>query len=503
MKPNLFICLLFIVALPAILWAQQKPNIVFIYADDLGYGDISCYGATKINTPHIDHLAKSGILFTNAHASSATCTPSRYSLLTGQYAWRKQGTGVTAGDAALLIKTGTATLPSVLQHSGYSTAAIGKWHLGLGNENGPDWNGLIKPGPLEIGFDYSFIIPATGDRVPCVFVENHAVVGLDKNDPIKVSYKEKLAAAVQYDQNTAVMRSSNGHNQSLINGIGRIGYMEGGKSALWNDAEIANTLCSKAAQFIIENKSKPFFLYLATHDIHVPRVPNKNFVGKSGMGPRGDAILQLDWTVGKIKSLLDSLHLTENTILIFSSDNGPVLDDGYADSAVEKLNGHTPAGPLRGGKYSVFDAGTCIPFIISYPGKIKHTISDALISQVDLLASFASLCNYPLSENDAQDSFDLLDVLFGKTKKGREHLIEHAGTFGIIQENWKYIEPSNREPYDKYVNIELGNNKMPQLYDMQKDRGEKNNLAEKYPDKIKELAALLKKVKDPSFKIRN
>ncbi len=502
MKTSLLISLLLIIE-PLGILAQQKPNIVFIYADDLGYGDISCYGATKINTPHIDALAKNGLLFTNVHASSATCTPSRYSLLTGQYAWRKQGTGVTPGDAALLIKPGSVTLPAVLHNSGYITAAIGKWHLGLGDENGPDWNGSIKPGPLEIGFDYSFIIPATGDRVPCVFVENHTVVGLDKNDPINVSYKIKLKDAIQYDQNNAVMKSSNGHNQSLINGIGRIGYMTGGRSALWKDEEIANTLTSKASHFIIENKSKPFFLYLATHDIHVPRVPNKKFIGKSGMGARGDAILQLDWTVGKIKSLLDSLHLTKNTILIFSSDNGPVLDDGYADSAVEKLNGHTPAGPLRGGKYSVFDAGTCVPFIISYPGKIKQDVSDALISQVDLLASFASLCNYPLTMNDAPDSYDLLDVLLGKTKKGRDHLIEHAGTFAVIQANWKYIEPSNREPYDKYVNIELGNNKLPQLYDLQKDRGEKNNLAEKYPDKINELAEVLKKVKDPSFRIRN
>ena len=502
MKTSLLISLLLIIG-PLGILAQQKPNIVFIYADDLGYGDISCYGATKIKTPHIDDLAKNGLLFTNTHASSATCTPSRYSLLTGQYAWRKQGTGVTPGDAALLIKPGVTTLPAVLHQSGYITAAIGKWHLGLGDENGPDWNGIIKPGPLEIGFDYSFIIPATGDRVPCVFVENHAVVGLDINDPIHVSYKQKLEASVQYDPNNAVMKSSNGHNQSLINGIGRIGYMTGGKSAIWNDEEIANTLTTKASNFIIDNKNKPFFLYLATHDIHVPRVPNKRFVGKSGMGARGDAILQLDWTVGKIKSLLDSLHLTKNTFLIFSSDNGPVLDDGYVDSAVEKLNGHTPAGPLRGGKYSVFDAGTCVPFIISYPGKIKQDVSDALISQVDLLASFASLCNYPLTKNDAPDSYDLLNALLGKSKKGREHLIEHAGTFAVIKGNWKYIEHSNREPYDKYVNIELGNSKMPQLYDMEKDRGEKNNQAEKYPEKAKEMAELMKKVKDPSFRMRN
>ncbi len=174
------------------IFAQQNPNIVLIYADDLGYGDLSCYGATQIQTPNIDKLAKQGLRFTNAHATSATCTPSRFSLMTGTYAWRKKGTGIAPGNASLIIPVDKITLPAVLKRAGYQTAIIGKWHLGLGGPEGPDWNGEIKPGPREIGFDYSFILPATVDRVPCVYVENHYVAGLDPADPIQVSYKEKV-----------------------------------------------------------------------------------------------------------------------------------------------------------------------------------------------------------------------------------------------------------------------------------------------------------------------
>jgi arylsulfatase A-like enzyme len=497
---NLFASL---VVLQAGVFAQQKPNIVIIYADDLGYGDISAYGATKIHTPNIDKLAKAGLSFSNAHASSATCTPSRYSLMTGTYAWRKKGTGIAPGNAALLIDTAKNTLPSVLHKAGYATAAVGKWHIGLGPKGGPDWNGDIKPGPLEIGFDYAFLMPATTDRVPCVYIENHRVVNLDPNDPIEVSYAQPIGNEPTGKDHPELlkMKASHGHDQTIVNGIGRIGYMKGGKSALWVDDEVANVLTSKAINFITQHKNHPFFLYFATHDIHVPRVPNARFVGKSGMGPRGDAILQLDWTVGRVVKTLDSLGISKNTLLIFSSDNGPVVDDGYQDSAVLKLNGHTPAGPLRGGKYSAFDAGTRIPLITKWPGAIAAgTHSDALFSQLDLLASFAKLTGQKLSPDDAPDSFDQWDVLTGKSKKGRSFVVEHANTLSVIRDNWKYIEPRAGPAIDKNVNIELGVSLQPQLYNLNNDIGEKKNLAVNNPGKVKELAALLEEVKSNEIK---
>ena len=231
-----------------------------------------------------------------------------------------------------------------------------------------DWNGVIKPGPSEIGFDYSFLIPATADRVPCVFVENGKVDGLDPDDSIHVSYQHPIGDEPTGKKNPELLRMfpSHGHDMAIVNGIPRIGYMTGGKSALWDDENMAQVITKKAETFIEKNKNRRFFLYFATSDIHVPRVPNPRFVGKSGMGPRGDAILQFDWSLGEIIKTLDRLGLRENTLVVFTSDNGPVVDDGYQDQAVELLNGHTPSGPLRGGKYSIFDAGTRVPFVVSW-----------------------------------------------------------------------------------------------------------------------------------------
>jgi len=373
--------------------AQPKPNIVLIYADDVGYGDLSCYGATRVRTPNLDRLAGGGVRFTNAHSTSATCTPSRYSLLTGEYAWRKQGTGVLPGDASLIIPTDRESLPAMLRKQGYRTGAIGKWHLGLGRGN-VDWNTEIHPGAQEVGFDYSFLMPATGDRVPCVYVENGRVVNLDPKDPIKVDYEKPIGDEPTGKKNPELLRMhpSHGHDMAIVNGVSRIGYMTGGRSALWNDGTMAETFADRATKFIAQNKARPFFLYFATHDIHVPRLPNKRFAGKTPMGPRGDAIAELDWTVGQVLGALDRNGLARNTLVIFSSDNGPVVDDGYKDDAVAKLGGHKPAGPLRGGKYSRFDGGTRIPMMARWPGRIKaDTQSAALFSQVDLYASFGAL----------------------------------------------------------------------------------------------------------------
>ncbi len=476
----------------------QKPNIVIIYADDLGYGDVSSYGATKISTPNIDRFARQGLLFTNAHCTSSTSTPSRYSLLTGEYAWRKKGTGVAPGDAAAIIQPGRTTIASVMKNAGYTTGVVGKWHLGLGPQGGPDWNGDIKSGPMDLGFDYNFIIPATGDRVPCVFIENRRVVGLDPNDPIKVSFKDPILVEPTGKDHPELLKMlpSNGHDNTIVNGISRIGYMSGGKSALWVDENIADVITGKAVKFIEQNKDKPFFLYFATHDIHVPRVPNQRFVGKSGMGPRGDAILEFDWSVGEILKTIDNLKLSDKTIIIVTSDNGPVVDDGYKDQAVELLGDHKPAGPLRGGKYSLFDGGTRVVFIVRWPGIIKPGISNALFSQIDLMASFASLTGQSLSKNDGPDSFNYLNTLLGKSKTGREWLVEHSGRLTILKGDWKYIEPGPGVKLQVATNTETGNNPLPQLYNISNDIGEKNNIAPSNPDIVKELVDLLTKIKE-------
>ncbi len=477
--------------------APQKPNIVLIYADDVGYGDVSCYGATRVKTPNIDRIAGGGLRFTNAHSASATCTPSRYALLTGQYAFRKKGTAVLPGNASLIIPPGSVTLPSMLQKQGYRTAAIGKWHLGLG-EGEIDWNGEIKPGPLEVGFDYCFVIPATLDRVPCVFVQDHHVVNLNPKDPIQVSYKQPFPREKTGERDPELLRvkPSHGHNQAIVNGVSRIGYMTGGKSALWVDEDIVDVLARQVTSYIDRNKQHPFFLYFAAHDIHVPRLPNPRFVGATQMGPRGDAIAELDWSVGQVLAALDRNGLTDNTLLMFSSDNGPVIDDGYQDQAVQDLGDHKPAGPFRGGKYSNFDGGTRVPFLVRWPGHVKpDTVSGALISQVDLLSSLAALTGQKVPEQAAPDSLDELPALLGKSKTGREEMVEDADVRSIVEGNWKYIEPSDFPKMNVHTNTELGNDTHPQLYNLATDPSEKINLASKYPDKVKSLAAMLAKIR--------
>lgn len=453
------------------------PNIVLILADDLGFGDTGCYGSTRIKTPNVDRLAAAGLRFRDAHSTSATCTPARFALLTGMYPWRKAGTGILPGDAALIIPPGSTTLPSILQKAGYRTAAIGKWHIGLGGKSGPDWNGDIKPGPLDIGFDYCFIMPATGDRVPCVFVENRRVVGVDPADPIRVSFGQPVGNEPTGKDHPELlkMHPSHGHDQTIINGISRIGYMSGGKNARWVDEDMADTLTKKALAFIETNKSRPFFLYFATHDPHVPRVPHPRFVGKSGCGARGDVIVQFDWCVGQILDTLERFQLAENTLVILSSDNGPVVDDGYQDGAAENLNGHKPAGPLRGGKYSIFEGGTRVPFIVRWPGRVKPGVSDALLSQVDLLASFARLAGEKVPTGDAPDSRDMLPALLGEDNIGRAQLVEHAGVLALRDGAWKYIEPGRGPRKNLNTNTELGNESQGQLYNLSADLAETRN----------------------------
>lgn len=477
--------------------AQTRPNIVVIMMDDMGYGDVSSYGATALQTPNIDRLAKEGLRFTDAHASAATCTPSRYALLTGEYAFRKPGSGVLPGNAAMIIEAGRTTLPSVLRKAGYVTGVVGKWHLGLGPQGGPDWNANISPSPNDIGFDHSFIMAATGDRVPTVYVENRRVVGLDAADPITVNYTAPVGNLPTGRDRPDLLKvsPSHGHDMTIVNGISRIGYMTGGTAALWTDEDMADVFTSRAVKFIETNKDRPFFLYFATHDPHVPRVPHPRFVGKTTMGPRGDVMVEADWSVGEVLNALDRLNLTNNTIVLFTSDNGPVIDDGYKDDAVAKLGAHKPSGPFRGGKYSNFEAGTRVPWIVRWPARVKPAVSSAVVSQVDLLASFAALVNQPLAAADAPDSFDVLSALLGTSTTGRTELIEEAGAISLRLGTWKYIEPNSRQKVNVNTNTELGNDSVPQLYDLAADIGERRNLAAEQPERAAAMAARLAEIK--------
>ena len=479
----------------------QKPNVIIIYADDLGYGDLSCYGAHRVETPNVDRLADQGIRFTNTHTVASTSTPSRYSLLTGEYAWRRPDTGVAAGNAGMIIRPTQFTMADMFNHAGYATAAIGKWHLGLGDKTGTqDWNAPLAASPADLGFDYHYIMAATADRVPCVFIENGEVANYDPSAPIEVSYRKNFPGEPTGKDNPELLynlKHSHGHDQSIVNGIGRIGYMKGGGKALWKDENIADSITAHAIQFMERHQNEPFFMYFATNDVHVPRFPHDRFRGKSPMGFRGDAILQFDWSVGQIMEALDRLGLTENTLVILSSDNGPVVDDGYADRAEELLGDHKPTGPWRGGKYSAFEGGTRVPAIVRWPGKVaKGEVSDVLMSQIDWIASLGALVGARLPKDAAPDSRDRLGNLLGTDQTDRPWIIEFSSGLSVCTKDWKYIEPNDGSAMITWgPKVETGNCPIPQLYDMRTGDDEKENLSAKHPEKVFELQTILRKVR--------
>lgn len=480
---------------------QARPNVVLIYADDIGYGDLEWNGVRTIQTPHVNKLAQEGIQFTNAHSAAATSTPSRYAMLTGEYAWRKEGTGIAAGNAGMIIRPEKYTLADLFKEGGYTTGVIGKWHLGLGDKTGTqDWNKKLSPNTEDIGFDYSYIMAATGDRVPCVYVENGLINNLDPNDPIEVSYEKNFDGEPTGKDNPELltMHPSHGHDQSIVNGISRIGFMKGGKAALWNDEEIGEVLTAKAVEYIKKHQDEPFFLYFATQDAHVPRVPSPRFAGKSGMGVRGDALLQFDWSVGEIMKVLKETGLDQNTIIILSSDNGPVVDDGYKDQSEELLGNHKPAGELKGAKYSLYEGGTRVPCILRWAGTVQPKVTDALMCQIDWFASFASFLNVQLPAGAAPDSENYLNTWLGKSKKGRDELVLQnlQNNLSLIQKDWKYLMPGKGPAFNHYTKIETGNSPQPQLYNLKKDVQEENNLADKETKRVKKLDTRLQEIID-------
>jgi arylsulfatase A-like enzyme len=478
--------------------AARKPNILFILADDIGYGDFSCYGATRVKTPHIDRLARQGVRFTDAHSTGSVCTPTRYAFITGQYAWRNPaGSSILSGEAPLAIDTAKPSTASVLHDAGYATGIVGKWHIGLGTGD-INWNTDIKPGPLELGFDRAFFYPATNDRVPCVFIENHRVVGLDPNDPIRTSYKGKVGNDPTGLENPELLtlKPSHGHDNTIVNGISRIGFMSGGKSARWKDEEMADMLTKQAVAFIEKNQSKPFFLYFATHNIHVPRVPHPRHRGTSGCGTRGDFIQEFDACVGTVLATLERLKLADNTLVIVTSDNGGVMDDGYDAEDLRNTNGHLCNGALRGYKGSLWEGGHRVPFIARWPGKIQPASeSTQLIGLVDMLATFAAVAGQKVPQGGGPDSINVLPAILGQAgdRPVRDHLVVQANgvaRLAIRQGNWKFIPPGPRRPAAK---AKAKDQAVGELYDLSNDLSESTNVAKQHPEVAAKLAGVLAK----------
>ena len=480
---------------------RQRPNVIVILADDLGYGDLQCYGARNVATPNVNRLAKEGIRFTNAHAVAATSTPSRYSLLTGEYAWRRPDTDVAAGNAGMIIRPEQYTMADMFKNEGYTTGAFGKWHLGLGDKAGTqDWNAPLPAGLADLGFDYHYIMAATADRVPCVFIENGQVANYDPSAPIEVSYRQNFPGEPTGRDNPELLynqRSSHGHDMSIVNGIGRIGYMKGGGKALWKDENIADSITAHAVDFIRQHRNEPFFMYFCTNDVHVPRFPHPRFRGKTNMGVRGDAIVEFDWSVGALMQVLDELKLADNTLVLLTSDNGPVVDDGYDDQAEELLNGHSPAGPWRGNKYSAFEGGTAVPAIVRWPAAVKGgRESDVLMSHIDWMASLGSLIQARLPKGSAPDSQDRLGNLLGTDNTDRPWVVEQASNhvLSVRTKDWKYIEPNDGPAMIPWgPKIETGNLSVPQLYNIREEVGERTNVAQAHPDIVFELQNVLRR----------
>jgi len=482
------------ITLSSITLSAEKPNIVLIFADDLGYGDLSCYGATKIKTPHIDKLAKQGRIFTDAHSASAVCSPSRYGKLTGEYPYRVNYWGPVGNDGALTIDTKKETVSSMLKKAGYQTAFFGKWHLGFGKK-APDWNTDLKPGPLELGFDYYYGIPCANSVPPYVYVENYRVVGLDKNDPIGVGRKKHVRVLPE-------------------KGGGKIG---GGKVAhdLYVDEQIGTNLTERSIKWMEEtDKDKPFFLCLSTTNVHHPFTPAKQFKDTSDAGIYGDFTHELDWITGEIMKSLEEQGVADNTILIFTSDNGGMLNQG-GQRAVKK--GHQLNGDLLGSKFGAWEGGHRVPMIIRWNGKIPaDTKSDALISHIDFLATFAAAAGQELPE--PADSLNQLETLTGTPETPvRETLMICPNSprhLSVRKGDWVYIPgqsdggfrgqkpgktlggPMSVKITGK-TNSDIKNGKLlpnapkAQLYNLADDLAQTKNVIKDHPEVVKELSAII------------
>lgn len=492
--------------------AQDKPNVVFILVDDLGYGDLGCYGATKLKTPNIDKLASEGKMFTDAHAASSVCTPSRYALLTGQYPMQAEnGKGIWGPlsiTSGLIIDPNILTLPDVFKHKGYATAALGKWHLGFKTGTN-DWQKPLRPGPQDLGFDYYFGLPEVSSVPPYVWVENDHIVGGDPSDPLIYigNGHPEVATPITPIPDSAGQRTPNTFKGAVK------------AHQLFNPYSMGEVLTKKAVDWITSNKQKPFFLYLATPLIHHPFTPAKRFQGSSQIGLYGDYIQELDWMVGEVTKCLQENGLSDNTLVVLTSDNGGMFNTG-AQAAFKA--GHQQNGDLLGFKFEAWEGGQRIPFIAKWPGKIKAgTKSDQMICLVDMMASFMALTGQNPNTLQGKNSINILPALLGDPKLPiREELLLapwKEQNLSIRKGKWIYIPAQGgggftgtklgmhtfagpaattftHHPNSDIVNGNIRSDAPPaQLYDLEKDVNQTTNLYDKYPEIVKELSKLLDK----------
>ncbi|MFR9557765.1 MAG: arylsulfatase [Rikenellaceae bacterium] len=482
--------------------------------DDLGYGDLGCYGAELIKTPNIDKLASEGRRFTDAHSVSSVSTPSRYGMLTGEYPFRgtDRRDNPTAGvwgplriGAPLIIDTEILTVGKMMQKQGYSTACIGKWHMGFGDVEPTNWNESLKPGPNEMGFDYYFGIPHVSSTPPYVLVENDRVVGLDPNDPILRKDENNPAPLAPTPQFPS--KSKNQFTGGLA------------AHALYNDEDLGIMCAEKSVAWIKENKDNPFFLYLSTPHIHHPFTPNERFKGSSECGVYGDFVQELDWIVGEVMNCLKEAKLDKNTLVIFTSDNGGMLNVGGQDA---RDMGHLQNGDLLGFKFDVWEGGHRVPFIARWTKKIEAgSTSDEVVSNVDLLATLAALTGYELESGDAVDSQNVLKAFTSKSKTpagGREEMIltSFKSTHQALRSgDWIYIPAQGNGgwiggkrgshifggpaaiKYAGQENSDLENGKIKkdapkaQLYNIAEDKSQTVNVIDKYPEIAAKMEARL------------
>lgn len=471
--------------------APARPNLVVILADDLGYGDLGCYGATKVKTPHMDRLGREGMRFLDAHSPHSVCTPTRYGLLTGRYCWRTwaQSRGVWANDP-LLIDTRRLTLPGLLQSAGYRTACVGKWHLGFGSpetpgwddQNGPDYNRRLAPGPLEVGFDYFFGIPHVG-QLPHIYIQNHRVVGLRPDDPLRIVLDPRSRRRTSFRERIGAPPAHR---------------FEGGRSARYRHEDVAVTLTDKAVAWIESQPGEPFFLYFAHRNVHAPLRPHPRFRGTSEIGVYGDFINELDWSVGRVLDALDRRGFAKNTLLIVSSDNGAV-QMGHQPADVVDYRGHKANGPWRGQKTEVYEGGHRVPLIARWPGHVAPgSKSNDLVALTDLLATVAELLGETLPDDAGEDSFSFLHVLEGRRPAGavRRAIVHDSnlGAMAVRQDSWKLITIQGGGGIGWSKNQKNPEKPPGQLYNLADDPAERDNLYEKRPEIVARLTRLLHKI---------
>ncbi|MEW4562071.1 arylsulfatase [Bremerella sp. JC770] len=502
----LLVCLALNSACHPLCAAEKLPNVVLIYVDDLGYGDVGCYGATKLQTPNIDRIAREGRRFTDAHSASAVCTPSRYALITGEYPVRAHGgQGVwrpLQPTSGLIIDTNTLTIGKVFKNKGYATACLGKWHLGF-KQGANDWQVPLRPGPLDLGFDHYFGVPLVNSYSPYVYVEDDTIVGYDPADPLVFGGKPPSPTPTFPPE--ASQKSGNRFG----------GALEAHK--IYDDQKTGTLLTERAVDWIGKNKDNPFFLYFATTNIHHPFTPSPRFKGTSDCGLYGDFIHELDWMVGEILQSLEDNGLSENTLVIFTSDNGGMLNRGGRDAIKA---GHRINGDLLGFKFGIWEGGHRIPFIAKWPGKIEAgSQSDQLICQVDLLATFMALTGQDMSSLSGKDSINLLPALTDNpTSPVRDELLLapfKQPNLAIRKGKWMYIgargsggftgsKPNQHAwggpgavAFAGSINSDIDNGQIKknapraQLYNLEEDLSQTTNVYRDHPEVVEEMEALL------------